>query len=66
MPDKVTVDPSAADKLVDVRSVLVCTALAFVPFNAVVPPTVGLNISWDFAYASDVLAKPKIAALDPE
>ena len=45
--DKVTVDPSNADKLVAVNVVADWTALAFVPLSAVVPPTVGLNISSD-------------------
>ena len=49
VPDKVTVDPSDADKLLEVRVVPACTALALVPLAAVVPPTVGLKINTDFA-----------------
>ena len=42
-----TAEPSVADMLAAVRAVLVCTALALVPLELVVPPTVGLNISTD-------------------
>ena len=43
----VTVEPSEADTLAAVSRVLVCTALAFVPLLAVVPPTVELKINTD-------------------
>ena len=49
MPDKVTVEPSDADRLADVIVVPDWTALALVPLAAVVPPTVGLKINTDFA-----------------
>ena len=65
VPDKVTVEPSDADKLLAVNVVPVCTLLAGVPLSAVIPPMVGLKIKTDFMYASDVEAKPKIAVLPP-
>jgi len=49
VPDKVTVDPSDADRLVGVIVVPDWTALAFVPLVALVPPMVGLKINTDFA-----------------
>ena len=51
--------------LAAVSAVLVCTALAFVPFEDVVPPTVWLNINTDFTYASEVVVTPKLAVMDP-
>ena len=46
---KLTVEPSAAERLEAVNNVAVCTALALVPLMAEVPPTVGLKMSTDRA-----------------
>ena len=55
---KLTTDPSAADMLAAVNTVAVCTALALVPLAAVLPPTVGLKMSTDRAYATELAVRP--------